>query len=889
MTKPHVAPPPRRALARAGTLLLLVAGLALALPAARGPGWAAGDGAGAPPVPGPGPASQPGTLAHRDLVMTSAYCATCHPVIYAEHQENTHGRAFVDPEARLATRGMKRDDCIRCHTPRPIFETGIGVTPTRRHHNLEDGNSCMTCHWKAGYDYSRFVGGPECKGAFDPRAGSVLACASCHRLAATPEQWSRAANGRRKGRTCMTCHMPQVLRPVAVGTAPRMVHTHLFPAADNEAQVRRAYTYTARIEDGALVVRIENSGAGHNFNTGTAQRALESLVIVRDPQGKELYRSRMVFGNRVLSPELMTGKDLSMPHNFQIPSGWTQTHRVPLRVSDGTVESRLYFKRYHPSADTDTELSLLLEMRTQVFSGITPSDEPVQSTPGPKPVGTPPPPATPAQAASVEGLVKFAHPKPGTKKVDIPSGQSPEDIQALLALFNYPVPYAQAQAVDRLVAIGAPAVPALVRTLGSWSNESFKRARTALVRIGAPAVPALTAALDDDDLYVRRHALQALEALGFPGDRAALRARLLRGLGMPAPLDRESAARALGAFGDASTAGALQARLGDADWDVVVASAWSLARLGDRDAVPALRRALHRATFTETRRDLALAMAELGAADGVPVLIDGLSQRDVLLRQSAFEALFDVTGIYQGYDPNGAPFDRVRAIRRIREAWAHANPRETLRQPQRVAPEVEARAWTLVRHLGGGTDVFPGGDDAALRKELIAMGSSAVPALVRGLTGFPRGFVLKRALLCEILGRIGDGRAAPYLAWTLSDPTLPVAAWACWALEQVGNVEASPPLERYAARLRHLAAQGEVHGIRAPLSRLLAQAACTRVVLGDGRARGELTGYLLSQDVGTRRIAIGGLAKAYGSDRGFDPDAPLAARRKAYAAWQQGD
>ena len=119
------------------------------------------------------PAGDLGTAEHRDAVMSSRFCADCHPAIYAEHRQNTHGRAFFDDEARLATRGFRRDDCIRCHTPRPVFETGIGMTPMQRWTDLEEGNTCMSCHGRAGYDYTRFVGGAECKGAFEPDVGTV--------------------------------------------------------------------------------------------------------------------------------------------------------------------------------------------------------------------------------------------------------------------------------------------------------------------------------------------------------------------------------------------------------------------------------------------------------------------------------------------------------------------------------------------------------------------------------------------------------------------------------------------------------------------------------------------------------------------------------------------
>ena len=89
-----------------------------------------------------------GTPAHEQEVMRSTYCAGCHPAIYAEHAENTHGRAFTDEEVRLATGRFSQGDCIICHTPRPVFETGIGQNPIRRHHDLEEGNTCMTCHWR---------------------------------------------------------------------------------------------------------------------------------------------------------------------------------------------------------------------------------------------------------------------------------------------------------------------------------------------------------------------------------------------------------------------------------------------------------------------------------------------------------------------------------------------------------------------------------------------------------------------------------------------------------------------------------------------------------------------------------------------------------------------
>jgi len=154
-------------------------------------------------------------------VMESAFCAKCHPAIFAEHEQSTHGRAFSDEEVRLATARFSHQDCIICHTPRPIFETGLGMNPIRRHFGLEEGNTCMTCHWKPEHDYTGFVGGAECKGAFAEGSGTVDACASCHRNHGTPYQWERNPNGKESGRVCIDCHMPPVEREVAVGGPAR--------------------------------------------------------------------------------------------------------------------------------------------------------------------------------------------------------------------------------------------------------------------------------------------------------------------------------------------------------------------------------------------------------------------------------------------------------------------------------------------------------------------------------------------------------------------------------------------------------------------------------------------------------------------------------------------
>ncbi len=805
----------RRGIAASATLAVLVAAGVLARTS--------------PPTAQAAPETPPAWIGvDAERATESRRCGACHPAIYAEHRQNTHGAAFHDEEARLATREFRRENCVRCHTPRPVAETGLGRVPIERRHDLEEGNTCMSCHAKAGYDYAKFEGGRECKVAFDDRVGTVEACATCHRVAGTPEQWEHARLGRLANTRCVDCHMPVVTRPVALGEPPRPVRAHVFPASRSEDQLRRAYTYDVRIDGDEAVVTLANVGAGHNFPTATIQRAVESLVIVRDPTGREVGRDRAFYGFPYLEP---TGRRLPRP--TQIPSGEAREQRVRLEAGKGTVECSLFFKLYHPIADDHPTLSRGPEWSTLPLAGATPLE------PAPAASGTPGghPAARLADAARPDGLAKYAHLAPEVEEVPVPTGKAADDLARLVALLEFPVPGARAAARARLVELGAGAVPALVEGLGHWSDETRDQSMALLARIGGPAVPALERALGDARLYVRYHARLALGGMRLDAPtRSRVRAALVAALSAPHPLDRRSALDAIDGPGDAPTSAAVRALLGDPDADVVSATAKACVRLEDRAAIPALEAALTRAPFVETRRDLAAALAALGSATGVPLLLDGLDHPDDVLRRTFAAALFDATGLHESYDPDAPRPERLEAIARIASAWERDGAAR-LRPLVRTDPRAHERAWRDVETLGGGTDTHPGGDDEALLPDLVSQGAAAVPALLEGLT-FPSGFVRKRALVCEALARIGDPRAAPALVGALRDPDLLVAGWACRALSTCGDAQCVPALRRWSRRLASLASGPQDRPV-GPVDALLARAAWTRDRLGDPAAAAE--------------------------------------------------
>ncbi len=817
-----------------------------------------------------------GSTAHEQEVMKSSYCASCHPDAYAEHEQNTHGRAFTDEEVRLGTGRFSQADCIICHTPRPIFESGIGQNPIRRHFDLEEGNTCMTCHWKEGADYSRFTGGTECKTAFDPRVGTVEACASCHRNHGTPYQWELAPRGKAAGNVCIDCHMTVVQRPVAVGGPVKAVHSHAFPGGRSESQLRRAYTWDAKLDGNELVVTIENKGAGHNFPTELKQRAVESVVIVSDESGHEIARSRMTFRDPYKRPY-----GLTLPVNTQIPSGESRTHRVPIGVASGTVRCELHYKLYYPIEDNHPDLARQLEGRTIPFSNLVPSTKPVDSEPE---VAVVTPENISAETASPANLVDYSRPAIGKVEVTIPSGNSQQDIDALIALFQFPVPQANAEARKNLIAIGAPAIPALVHAMGSWDNKTWNQAMAVLEGIGEPAIPAVVAALESNELYVRLHACEMLPRLGIPGEAVAT--KLIASTSRPNALDRSHAAQAIGERKIASAVPTLrQLVLSDRDPDVVRAAARALAQLGAKEAAPDLKIALDRFVWPETRRDIADALAKLHDPSGIPILIAGLDESDDLVRESYFETLFGVTGKHFCYEALAPRDERLAAIAQFQNWWVKEGGEHALRHPMKVDPKIRAEVKRIAENFGGSDGSVPAGDDTKMRERLMDIGSEAVPGLAMIGLKFPAGFYQKRSLVCSVLGDLRHPDAVPALITVLRDPVVGVAAWANEALGKIGDKAALPAVQRYYSRLVSLQRAGRLPVSAGSPDVLVTQAAATRFKLGDARAENDLVSMLLSDDEGARTTAQAAMIERYGQELEYDPTGSPAERRTAIEKW----
>jgi HEAT repeat protein len=288
----------------------------------------------------------------------------------------------------------------------------------------------------------------------------------------------------------------------------------------------------------------------------------------------------------------------------------------------------------------------------------------------------------------------------------------PQAIPALMeALKNKDEDMRYAAAVAwALGKIGDPqALPALLEALKAEEWQVRAAAARALGKIGDPqALPALLEALKDRDENVRQSATEALGEIGDPqalpvlletlkaakdwqvrlavaealwkiGDPQALHTLLwvlrdgdtfVRQFaawtlgkvgGRQAVLDledvlkkdedwwmRQIAAKVLGEIGERQAVPALMEALKDEHWWVCQAAAWALGEIGDRQALPALIQAL-KDREEDVRRAAAEALGKIGDPQAVPALMETLKDRDEDVRKAVAEALGEIG------DPQAVP------------------------------------------------------------------------------------------------------------------------------------------------------------------------------------------------------------------------------------------
>jgi hypothetical protein len=300
--------------------ILVVAGL---LAAAGIVGWAAlGGGPPAPPAadsggttaaPGAAPAvpavGTGGAPAAPNAVPPAAageagpafsdpvQCKACHVQVWEEWSASMHAKSESDPEVRALSDNFKSTECMSCHMPQPIHSGPVGGRVFERSSRFETGVDCLSCHLMpdGGVAASRDVPGAPCRPRRVETLREAISCKGCHNQHYLVDEWetlfrtpdaSRGAllaEGRPEG--CLDCHMGPVDRPAGADGKARKGRDHVFKGGHYDDVLKKALTFDAKIEGGAVVAVVSNTGTGHRAPADSRHRSFNVLVTVTTAAG----------------------------------------------------------------------------------------------------------------------------------------------------------------------------------------------------------------------------------------------------------------------------------------------------------------------------------------------------------------------------------------------------------------------------------------------------------------------------------------------------------------------------------------------------------------------------------------------------------------------------
>lgn len=264
---------------------------------------------------------------------SSSECRDCHAEVYGEWEGSWHAQSWTDPDVRALSNDFANTDCIDCHAPRPVFETGVDQRVLPRVARRQEGVDCIACHALAGADEGRMAGTLErldvpCRPKAVPELSRPEFCAPCHNQHQTVTEWlvSRYAA---EGIGCIECHMP------FRDGDPNRGRDHTMHGGHSLELVRSAVDLRARREGESVLVEVENVGAGHCFPTDERSRAADVFWRpLRAGAGpwRHLYRFRSPYRDEVgLSSTLLAAHE---------------TRVIPLEdpEAQGPIEVALFYK-----------------------------------------------------------------------------------------------------------------------------------------------------------------------------------------------------------------------------------------------------------------------------------------------------------------------------------------------------------------------------------------------------------------------------------------------------------------------------------------------------------------------------------------------------------------
>ncbi len=301
-----------------------------------------------------GPSRDGGTSSTPMTFATSADCRQCHAEVYDEWAMSEHANAWTGPEVRLLSMDFANQDCIDCHAPSPVFQSGIGERVRPRNVRQVEGVDCITCHLlpDGGVAGTRSDPRAACRPVARAELSSAEHCAGCHNQHGTVDQW-RASRFAAQGVGCIDCHMPHR------GGDPSRGRSHASPGGTDIELVRGAIALRGGAQDGVWYVEVENIGAGHSFPTDERSRAADLFWRPQAAQDdaplpwRHLARLRDPYRTEVDVPTTLLAAHET--RRYEVRSGPSDPHRHTLApVGDpvqGPIEVALFYKRSPYYAD----------------------------------------------------------------------------------------------------------------------------------------------------------------------------------------------------------------------------------------------------------------------------------------------------------------------------------------------------------------------------------------------------------------------------------------------------------------------------------------------------------------------------------------------------------
>ncbi len=342
----------------------------------------------------------------RDQFQAAAVCGACHTQHYEEWKRSAMARSAQRPEFLLNLfrlgqdlRGAPVDDvqiCLQCHAPLatmgPQLDLDLALDSSR------EGVTCDVCHTAVHVDKAPTPGGlkwdptgprrgpvlgtldegePEAVSSFHETARSDLVsssslCSSCHwgewpsnglAIDGTFDEWQQSPHAE-EGRRCQDCHMPTYTGSAAPGAPVReSLHRHDFPGGQDAGMLASVLDLQLSVctVDGApeLRVRLENTGAGHDFPTGNATAPVVHLDLqAEDSQGRVTWSESRSFGKTYGDskgqPTVDPTMAVSILENTALVSREPRLLRfsMPQSLKEGQVRAQVTFRWWDPTRES---------------------------------------------------------------------------------------------------------------------------------------------------------------------------------------------------------------------------------------------------------------------------------------------------------------------------------------------------------------------------------------------------------------------------------------------------------------------------------------------------------------------------------------------------------